>query len=111
MRTWSSRTSPPTAPARAPSDAHARSRRRAWPEEHHRQQHRARRHHHAHECKELSNDKALLDGLLHNIPLGRLGTVEEVAALAAFLASDEAAYVTGTTYVIDGGLMRNYHEQ
>ena len=36
---------------------------------------------------------------------------DQVAGLAAFLASDEAAYVTGSTYVIDGGLMRNYKEQ
>ena len=48
---------------------------------------------------------------IQNIPLGRLGTPEEVAGLAAYLASDEAAYITGSTYVIDGGLMRNYHEQ
>ena len=46
-----------------------------------------------------------------NIPLGRIGTVDDVAGLAAFLASDEAAYITGSTYVIDGGLMRSYHEQ
>ncbi len=59
----------------------------------------------------LSNDKALLDRLLQNIPIGRIGTVDDVAGLAAFLASDEAAYVTGSTYVIDGGLMRSYHEQ
>jgi glucose 1-dehydrogenase len=59
----------------------------------------------------LSNDKALLDRLLQNIPLGRIGTVDDVASLAVFLASDEAAYVTGSTYVVDGGLMRNYHEQ
>ena len=56
-------------------------------------------------------DKAELDPLLANIPLGRMGTSEEVAALAAFLASDEAGYITGSTYAIDGGLMRNYHEQ
>jgi NAD(P)-dependent dehydrogenase (short-subunit alcohol dehydrogenase family) len=37
------------------------------------------------------------------IPLGRAGTVEEVAAAYAFLASDEAAFITGTTLVIDGG--------
>ncbi|HEY3990514.1 MAG TPA: glucose 1-dehydrogenase [Acidobacteriaceae bacterium] len=61
--------------------------------------------------KKLEDDKALLDRLLQNIPLGRVGTVEDVAALAAFLASDEASYITGSTYVIDGGLMRNYHEQ
>jgi glucose 1-dehydrogenase len=61
--------------------------------------------------KALLEDKPKLDALLANIPLSRLGTSEEVAALAAFLASDEAAYITGSTYVIDGGLMRNYHEQ
>jgi 2-keto-3-deoxy-L-fuconate dehydrogenase len=36
-------------------------------------------------------------------PLGRLGTAEEVAALAVYLASDESAFTTGTTHVIDGG--------
>jgi glucose 1-dehydrogenase len=59
----------------------------------------------------LLKDKPKLDALLNNIPLGRLGTTGEVAALVAFLASDEAAYVTGSTYVVDGGLMRNYKEQ
>jgi glucose 1-dehydrogenase len=59
----------------------------------------------------LLEDKPKLNALLANIPLGRLGTPEDVAGLAAFLASDEAAYITGSTYVIDGGLLRNYHEQ
>ena len=59
----------------------------------------------------LMADPKLLDPLLRNIPLGRLGKPEEVAGLAAFLASDDAAYVTGSTYVMDGGLMRNYKEQ
>lgn len=36
-------------------------------------------------------------------PMGRLGTTEEVAALAIYLASDESAFTTGTTHVIDGG--------
>jgi glucose 1-dehydrogenase len=40
-----------------------------------------------------------------------MGTSDDIAALAAFLASDEAAYITGSTYVIDGGLIVNYHEQ
>jgi 2-keto-3-deoxy-L-fuconate dehydrogenase len=36
-------------------------------------------------------------------PLGRMGTPEEIAALAVYLASDESAFMTGTAVVIDGG--------
>lgn len=61
--------------------------------------------------KALLEDKPKLEALLRNIPFGRLGTPEEVAAVVAFLVSDEAAYVTGATYLVDGGLIRNYHEQ
>lgn len=50
----------------------------------------------------LPEDK--IQEYLTQIPLGRLGKVEEVAELAAFLASDEASYITGQTLVIDGGL-------
>jgi glucose 1-dehydrogenase len=59
----------------------------------------------------LLNDKAKLDSLLKNIPLGRLGKPEDVAGIVAFLASDDASYVSGATFLVDGGLMRNYHEQ
>jgi NAD(P)-dependent dehydrogenase (short-subunit alcohol dehydrogenase family) len=38
-------------------------------------------------------------------PIGRLGTAEEVAKAIAYLASDDAAFVTGTELVIDGGLV------
>jgi glucose 1-dehydrogenase len=61
--------------------------------------------------KKLMADKGEMQALLKNIPLNRLGMPEDVANLAAFLASDKAGYVTGSTYVIDGGLMRSYHEQ
>ena len=37
-------------------------------------------------------------------PLGRLGTAEEIASIAVWLASDESAYATGTTLVVDGGV-------
>jgi len=42
-------------------------------------------------------------GIANGVPLGRLGTIEEVGELAAFLASDESSYITGTPIVIDGG--------
>jgi 3-oxoacyl-[acyl-carrier protein] reductase len=38
-----------------------------------------------------------------SVPLGRLGTVDEIGYAALFLASDEAAYITGQTIVVDGG--------
>jgi 2-keto-3-deoxy-L-fuconate dehydrogenase len=37
-------------------------------------------------------------------PMGRLGTAEEIAGLAVYLASDEAAYATGSVFVVDGGM-------
>ncbi len=46
---------------------------------------------------------ANLDLIRALVPLGRRGTVEEVAAVARFLASEGAAYVTGATLVVDGG--------
>jgi 3-oxoacyl-[acyl-carrier protein] reductase len=42
--------------------------------------------------------------MIKNIPLRRLGVPADVAALTAFLISDEAAYITGQTFVVDGGL-------
>jgi len=61
--------------------------------------------------KALLENKPELDALLANIPLGRLGTPEDVAGLVAFLCSDDASYISGSTFVVDGGLMRNYREQ
>jgi 3-oxoacyl-[acyl-carrier protein] reductase len=42
--------------------------------------------------------------MLSRIPLGRMGNVEEIAQVVAFLASDAAAYITGETIHINGGL-------
>jgi 3-oxoacyl-[acyl-carrier protein] reductase len=63
----------------------------------------------------LFGDRALQSGstpeaeraaMVRGIPAGRLGLPEEIAALAAFLASERAAYITGTTIQVDGGLYR-----
>lgn len=48
---------------------------------------------------------ARLQALVADIPLGRAGTPEEVAALAVYLASNESAYATGTEFTLDGGLL------
>ncbi len=42
--------------------------------------------------------------ILQMVPLGKMGTDENVAAVACFLLSDEAAYVTGSEYMVDGGM-------
>ena len=42
--------------------------------------------------------------LLGSIPLGRMGTAGDIAALALFLAGPAGAYITGQTLVVDGGL-------
>jgi glucose 1-dehydrogenase len=59
----------------------------------------------------LLNDPVKLNSLKQNIPLGRLGTPEDIAPMVVFLASSDADYVTGATFYLDGGLSRNYHEQ
>lgn len=57
--------------------------------------------------KDVEADKKLDSQLMAEIPLGRWGKPEEVAGLAVYLASDVAAYVTGSTHFIDGGMLRN----
>ena len=52
---------------------------------------------------DATNPQSVVDGIASGIPLGRLGTIEELGELAAFLASDESTYITGQGIVIDGG--------
>jgi 3-oxoacyl-[acyl-carrier protein] reductase len=56
---------------------------------------------------ELTQDlpEALKDEITARTPLGRFGTTEEIAHAVAFLASDEAAYITGQVLAVDGGLV------
>lgn len=56
----------------------------------------------------LGDDKtrdATMKALVKDTPMQRFGTAEEVAAVAVMLASDEAAYMTGTELTIDGGIL------
>ena len=50
------------------------------------------------------DDPTAMKNAVSEIPWGRFGRPEEVASVAVFLASDEAEYVTGSTYYVDGGL-------
>jgi glucose 1-dehydrogenase len=60
--------------------------------------------------EKLLADRPRLDELLAQIPLRRLGQPRDVAGVAAFLASADGDYVTGSTYYVDGGLTWNYEE-
>lgn len=52
------------------------------------------------------NEKEMFDKLSKTQPIGRMATPEEVAALALYLCSDEASFITGTDYPIDGGFLK-----
>jgi glucose 1-dehydrogenase len=57
----------------------------------------------------VANDRAARNRVLSRTPLGRIGDPSEIASIAAFLASDDASYVTGQTIYADGGrLPLNY---
>lgn len=51
-------------------------------------------------------ENEIFDQLSAYQPIGRMGTPDEVAALTLYLCSDEAAFVTGQAYPIDGGVLR-----
>jgi 3-oxoacyl-[acyl-carrier protein] reductase len=55
----------------------------------------------------LGSREAAQAAAAEEVPAGRLGTVEEFAAVAAFLCSARASYVTGETVAVDGGLLRS----
>lgn len=61
----------------------------------------------ANAAREHSTAEAVEQRLVASIPMKRLGEPEELGALVAFLASDKAAYITGTTLQVDGGYVRS----
>lgn len=60
-------------------------------------------------AEKLWESKEAADRTLRSVPLGRLGTPEEIAHLAAFLISDEASYINGECITIDGGQSLRQH--
>jgi 3(or 17)beta-hydroxysteroid dehydrogenase len=56
---------------------------------------------------EARQPEKMLDAIKAMVPLGRLGTPEELAAMAVYLASDESRFVTGAEFVFDGGYTAN----
>lgn len=58
------------------------------------------------ERERISYDKAL-EAYVTDIPVGRLGKPEEIAAVIVFLASEQASFLTGTTIQVDGGFVRS----
>ncbi|MBC8036959.1 MAG: SDR family oxidoreductase [Rhizobiales bacterium] len=55
--------------------------------------------------KSVVSDKAAMNRVMSRTPMGRAGEPSEVASIAAFLASDDASYITGQTIYVDGGRM------
>jgi NAD(P)-dependent dehydrogenase (short-subunit alcohol dehydrogenase family) len=58
--------------------------------------------------RDLLKDEAARRLRLNRIPLGRFGRADDVVNAALYLASDESAWTTGTTFVVDGGISVNY---
>ncbi len=56
--------------------------------------------------REGRSPEAILSEMLANVPMGRIGEPDELAAAIAFLASERAAYITGTVLAVDGGYLR-----
>ena len=54
--------------------------------------------------KTLRHNKEVLEKVLKQIPINRIGNTEEVANVVEFLASEKASYIKGTTIYVDGGM-------
>ncbi|HUZ02257.1 MAG TPA: SDR family oxidoreductase [Thermomicrobiaceae bacterium] len=61
--------------------------------------------------RDTLSDPAKVAALEAVIPMARIGTPDDVAGVVVFLASDDAAYVTGATYFVDGGMIRQFSNE
>ena len=52
----------------------------------------------------LRNNKTELDSVLKLIPMGKIGSANDVANVVEFLASNKASYITGASFFVDGGM-------
>jgi len=53
---------------------------------------------------QVEDPQALYQGFVDQHPIGHLGKPEDIAAIVAYLASDESAFATGAAFIVDGGL-------
>jgi len=52
----------------------------------------------------ITSNEAMMQAFMQRVPLGRIGEPADIAAAAAFLASDDAAFITGINLPVDGGV-------
>jgi len=53
----------------------------------------------------VADNKQVFDQIVQAVPMGRLGEPDDIGAMVAFLASDDAKYITGAEFVVDGGMV------
>jgi len=53
----------------------------------------------------IADNKEVFDQITAAVPMGRMGEPEDIGAMVAFLASDDAKYITGSEFVVDGGMV------
>lgn len=54
-------------------------------------------------AEQVGGRETMLGAMRENVPIGRLATAEDIAKSVVFLASDDAAMITGSTFLVDGG--------